>query len=179
MKEVASAHSHIVEFIPKIGTSHEGRDIAGLKIVGAAPRKRVMLLSGTHAREWIAEGVSLWAIPSLVEQYDTDPEIKKLIDQLEIFIVPCYNPVSPSPPLFSPLITAITDSRLSFRMGMSMPGPRTGTGGRTGRRTATERTASIRTATGMRTGERADRLTPRARTCTAARACSQSQRPRR
>lgn len=92
LKEFSGNHSNIMTFLPEIGKSHEGRSIGGVRIMGKNPVRRVLFISGTHAREWIAESTSLFAMAVLAEQYGKDQTITSLVDSLEIYVVPCYNP---------------------------------------------------------------------------------------
>jgi len=75
-----------------IGESHEGRKIGMLNIRGRHPNRTIALVGGTHAREWIAEGVTLWALGCITELYDKDKELTAAIDNLDLYISPCYNP---------------------------------------------------------------------------------------
>jgi len=93
LSEVAGNYSSFVTLVPGIAKSHEGRVINGVKFSGRNnPQKRVVILAGTHAREWIAEGVSLWAIATLAELYGKNETITNIVDNLEIYVVPVYNP---------------------------------------------------------------------------------------
>ena len=77
-----------------IGNSIQGRDIWVLKITGAGagPKPAVFYHALQHAREWITAPVALYLANHLVQNYDTDPCIRALVDQSEIYISPCVNP---------------------------------------------------------------------------------------
>jgi len=76
-----------------IGDSVEQRDIWALRISGSAADKAGVLINGTqHAREWISPMVNMYIADRLVQGYDTDPEIRRLLDHAEIFVVPVVNP---------------------------------------------------------------------------------------
>ncbi len=76
-----------------VGSSLEGLPIHGIRITGPGEDKPAVLLNGCqHAREWIAVMVPMYVADRLVRDYDTDPEIQSLVDQLEFLIVPIVNP---------------------------------------------------------------------------------------
>jgi len=75
-----------------IGESHEGRKIGMLNIKGRNATRQVALVGGTHAREWIAEGVLLWTLGCITELYGRDKNLTQIIDSLDLYISPCYNP---------------------------------------------------------------------------------------
>lgn len=52
----------------------------------------VLGYSQEHAREWVTPLVSMESAERLLRNYATDPETKKLVDNLDIFIVPTANP---------------------------------------------------------------------------------------
>lgn len=78
-----------------VGNSLEGRPIRGIRITssaGGGRRKRGMLFASTqHAREWIAPMVTMYLADALVTRYDTDLAVRRVVDQLEFFIVPVVN----------------------------------------------------------------------------------------
>ncbi len=76
-----------------IGDSIEGRDIWALRISGSPDPKPGVLYNGTqHAREWISPMMNMFLAEHLIERYETDPQIRHLVDHLEIYIVPVVNP---------------------------------------------------------------------------------------
>ncbi len=75
-----------------LGTSQQGRQIYGIRITGPGGNKPgVQFNGGHHAREWISVMVPMWIADKLVYNYDTDPTIHSLVDQLEFFIIPIVN----------------------------------------------------------------------------------------
>jgi len=52
----------------------------------------VLLVGGHHAREWISVEVPLRIAEYIVSHYDTDPQIKALVDSREIWVIPLLNP---------------------------------------------------------------------------------------
>lgn len=79
-----------------IGTSLEERNISAIKIsdqVGSEENEGEILFLGCHhAREWISVEVPLMLAKLLTANYSTDPDIKALVDNSEIWIVPIVNP---------------------------------------------------------------------------------------
>jgi carboxypeptidase T len=79
-----------------IGTSLENRKITALKISDNPAQEEdeaeVLFLGCHHAREWISVEVPFLLGKHLVENYAADPEIRRLVDQSEIWIVPLVNP---------------------------------------------------------------------------------------
>ncbi|XP_042908094.1 carboxypeptidase B isoform X2 [Parasteatoda tepidariorum] len=75
-----------------IGTTFEGNPIKGLRIGAPGVNKPAIWIdSGIHAREWVAPATSLYIISQLVKGYDTDPEIKDLVDSYDWYIFPVIN----------------------------------------------------------------------------------------
>jgi carboxypeptidase T len=79
-----------------LGDSLERRHIYGLKISDNVEREenqaQVLILGCHHAREWISVEVPFLFGKHLVESYATDPEVKRLVDRSEIWIIPLVNP---------------------------------------------------------------------------------------
>ncbi|CAJ0934342.1 unnamed protein product, partial [Mesorhabditis belari] len=77
------------------GTTNEGREMKGIKIGNPAEdtTKRVVWIDGgMHAREWASVHTALYFIKQLVENYNRDPQIKRFVEELNIYILPCVNP---------------------------------------------------------------------------------------
>ncbi len=79
-----------------IGSSYEGREIRGLKISGTggskATRPAVLLNSGQHAREWIAPLASMYAAEQLLGQYDSESDVRGVLDEVDFYVIPVVNP---------------------------------------------------------------------------------------
>jgi carboxypeptidase T len=79
-----------------IGESLEGRNIYALKISDNVhldeSEAEVIFIGCHHAREWISVEIPFLFAQYLVENYSTDAQIKDLVDQSEIWIVPLLNP---------------------------------------------------------------------------------------
>jgi carboxypeptidase T len=82
--------------VVEIGESLEGRKILALKISDNPSLEEeeaaVFFLGCHHAREWISVEVPYLLGQYLLENYGTDPRIRNLVDQSEIWIVPLVNP---------------------------------------------------------------------------------------
>jgi hypothetical protein len=79
-----------------IGGTHEGRDIWAVRISDNPSvdenEPGALFMGGQHAREWIGIEVPLYLAQYLVDNYDTDEDIKWLVDNSDIWIVPVVNP---------------------------------------------------------------------------------------
>jgi len=79
-----------------IGGTHEGRDIWAVKIsdnpADDEDEPGAVFLGCHHAREWISVEVPLYIAQYLIDNYDSDKNVKHLIDNCEIWIVPVVNP---------------------------------------------------------------------------------------
>jgi hypothetical protein len=79
-----------------IGNTHEGRDIWAVKVSDNPSQDEnepgALFLGCHHAREWISVEVPLCIAQYLTDNYHTDAEVKHLIDNCEIWIVPVVNP---------------------------------------------------------------------------------------
>lgn len=81
-----------------IGRTHENREIKGIRITKAENRNSKnfvpgILFAGTHhAREHLSTEVPLFLAKYLVENYQTNQEIKDLVDSRDIYFIPIVNP---------------------------------------------------------------------------------------
>jgi len=79
-----------------LGTTHEGRPVRGLVIAsppGRARSRPSMLLNGAHhGDEPLSSEVVLDAVETLLSRADSDPRIKRYLDELAIWCVPMVNP---------------------------------------------------------------------------------------
>jgi murein tripeptide amidase MpaA len=91
---LATAHPALCEFIV-LGQSVQGRDIFGLRITGpgsTANRPASLWWGGQHAREWATVAIPEYCAEELLTSYATDPDIKRLVDTTEFYLVPIMNP---------------------------------------------------------------------------------------
>ncbi|MFW6124230.1 MAG: M14 family metallopeptidase [Acidobacteriota bacterium] len=79
-----------------IGTTHEDRHIYAVKISDHVHldenEASVIFMGGHHAREWISVEIPYLTAKHLLDNYSSDSEIKNLVDQSEIWIIPLVNP---------------------------------------------------------------------------------------
>lgn len=83
--------------VVSLGQSHEGREIWAIKISDDAQSEdlaepEALLIGAQHAREWISVEVPFLIAKYLLENYETDPQVQRLVNNLEIWIVPMVNP---------------------------------------------------------------------------------------
>lgn len=80
-----------------LGLSHEGRDIWCIKIsdnvaIDETDEPEVLFMGLQHAREAIGGSSMIFLMQYLCQAYSTDTRVRDLVDNREIFIVPCFNP---------------------------------------------------------------------------------------
>jgi hypothetical protein len=81
-----------------IGRSVQGQDILAFKVTEDAAEVRdgrrpaVLYSSAQHAREWITPEMTRRLMHHLVDGYDTDREIRRLLGRTELWFVPVANP---------------------------------------------------------------------------------------
>jgi murein tripeptide amidase MpaA len=95
LMELADAYPHLAQVVD-LGDSLEQRNIYALRIsdnVGMSENEASVIFLGCHhAREWISVEVSYLLGKYLVENYNTDAEVRRLVDNCDIWIVPLVNP---------------------------------------------------------------------------------------
>lgn len=92
MQDLVAAHPAIAEML-SIGMSVEGRTIWALRITGSGTSKDGVFFHGAqHGDEQAGASMVAFMADHLVTQYETDPEVARLVDGLEWFLVPIMNP---------------------------------------------------------------------------------------
>lgn len=79
-----------------VGQSVEAREIFALRIAGpgVAPGSKpaMVIMAAQHSREWITVASAMWFADQLIRGYDTNAEARRLLDNLEFYIIPVANP---------------------------------------------------------------------------------------
>lgn len=80
-----------------LGLSTQGRDIWCIKIsdnvtVDETNEPEILYIGLQHARESIGGSSMIFFMQYLCENYTTDPRIQALVNNRELFIIPCMNP---------------------------------------------------------------------------------------
>lgn len=96
MNNLVATYPDIVQKI-SIGTTYEGRNIWVIKISDNVNTDEfnepgLLYMGLQHAREAITGSSMIFFMQYLAENYATDTRIKNLIDNREMYIIPCFNP---------------------------------------------------------------------------------------
>ncbi len=79
-----------------VGTSVQDRDIIAIKVSdnpnSDEPEPEILLTGAMHGDEIHPEAVMIMIAKKLCEEYNTNPDIKNLVDNHEIWIIPIFNP---------------------------------------------------------------------------------------
>lgn len=80
-----------------LGTSWEGRHIWALKIsdnpsANEAAEKDILINGNHHAREIMTVEINLHLARQLLQKYPGDPDVKRVVDNVETWIAPMLNP---------------------------------------------------------------------------------------
>lgn len=80
-----------MEYLPRIGTSVEGRDISAIRMGNpSVANKTVLVTGGVHAREWISPAALLGAFLKIASS--TDASLIGLFQKVRLLVVPLVNP---------------------------------------------------------------------------------------
>ncbi len=96
LNNLAAAFPEITQLV-SIGQSIEGRDIWALRVTDnpdtVEPEEQQILFTGvTHAREWVTFEQVLYLAEYLTTRYATDPQVRQVVDNSVIWLVPAVNP---------------------------------------------------------------------------------------
>ena len=78
-----------------IGQSYEGRDLSVFKIsvdTGVEDKPAIFINGCQHAREWVTPMVAIYLIENLLQDYLNINEIKILLENVDVYILPVVNP---------------------------------------------------------------------------------------
>ncbi|XP_005079722.1 carboxypeptidase B [Mesocricetus auratus] len=91
IKQIASENPQLISR-STIGTTFEGRNIHLLKVGKAKSNKPAIFIDcGFHAREWISPAFCQWFVREAVRTYGQDTQITKLLDELDVYVLPVVN----------------------------------------------------------------------------------------
>jgi len=91
LKDLQSSYPHLVT-LKVLGQTYEGRDLLAAKVSSSPDLKNAIFFNGgIHAREWISPATVLYILNSLVTDYQVDPVITRLVDNLDIWVLPVFN----------------------------------------------------------------------------------------
>jgi hypothetical protein len=94
---LAGEHRDLVKQVV-IGRSVGGQEILAFKVTDDARRVKdgrrpaVLYVSAQHAREWITPEMTRRLMRHVLENHDSDPAIRRLVDRTELWFVPVANP---------------------------------------------------------------------------------------
>lgn len=95
LNQIAADHPAITKLI-SIGKSYEGRDIWAMKVSDnpeiEEDEPEVFFNGNHHAREWLTIEVCLYILNYLTDNYATNATIANIVDNRQIWVVPCVNP---------------------------------------------------------------------------------------
>jgi len=77
-----------------LGSSIGGRSIPGIRITSgsASNKKKIFFNGGQHAREWIGPATVLYIVDQLIQGFNKDTEVTRLLTSAEFYVVPLVNP---------------------------------------------------------------------------------------
>ncbi|NHC15925.1 zinc carboxypeptidase [Motilibacter sp. E257] len=97
MEQQAAAHPRITKLVT-IGKTVQGQDIVAVKVGRNADTRpdgsepTTIFLGAQHAREWITPEMIRRLLDHVLTGYDTDPQIRRLVNRTEMWFIPVANP---------------------------------------------------------------------------------------
>ncbi|KXN66907.1 Zn-dependent exopeptidase, partial [Conidiobolus coronatus NRRL 28638] len=91
-------HPSHVKFIPSIGKSLHNNDIFAVHLSNnntlpnGKTKSKIWFQSLIHAREWLGGSTTQYIFNELLKNHDTNPAVKKILDENEIIFIPVVNP---------------------------------------------------------------------------------------
>ncbi|CAH1795226.1 unnamed protein product, partial [Owenia fusiformis] len=78
--------------VNSIGSSYEGRDMRAIAISGGSGRPAIVIDCALHAREWITVPTCIYAIQTLLTQYNSNADVRAMVDSYDWHFLPVANP---------------------------------------------------------------------------------------
>ncbi|EPS29481.1 hypothetical protein PDE_04431 [Penicillium oxalicum 114-2] len=95
MSSMFPTHVHLTS----VGTSYEGRDLHALRVgvspsplEPTGPRKTIVIVGGSHAREWISTSTVTYLAYNLITRYGHSAEVTRLLQEYDWILIPSLNP---------------------------------------------------------------------------------------
>ncbi|XP_075720102.1 carboxypeptidase B-like [Rhinoderma darwinii] len=88
--KMATEHPDLVSRI-EIGNTYEDRPMYVLRVGSSTAGPSIFMDCGIHAREWISPAFCQWFVGELVSGYSKDEGIKKLLTNMNFYILPVFN----------------------------------------------------------------------------------------
>lgn len=95
LDNLAAQYPGLAEVFVLPNATHEGRDVHGIRVTGRGSRavRPAVLINGCqHAREWISPATVMYVLTHLLEDYASDPAVRRIVDGTEFIIIPVVNP---------------------------------------------------------------------------------------
>ncbi|XP_010859357.1 PREDICTED: carboxypeptidase O [Bison bison bison] len=92
MSEIREKYTEVVtqHFL---GMTYESRPMYYLKISqpSSNPKKIIWMDCGIHAREWIAPAFCQWFVKEILQNYEDNSRIRRLLKNLDFYVLPVFN----------------------------------------------------------------------------------------
>jgi murein tripeptide amidase MpaA len=92
IKALPARYPNLVTLV-NLGNSYEGRELLAVKVTASnATNTPAIWFDGCiHAREWITTATSLYMLGNLLSDYNVDPTVTRIINGLEVWVLPVFN----------------------------------------------------------------------------------------